>query len=92
MTARRRRIRRPFALIIGAATLALAPYAGAAPAAADPVTDPCQLAFSLFCRFVPMLPELEHSVDLTQNQPPADPAAALPESMPPPDPCAAGCV
>lgn len=50
--------------------LAAAPYVGAVPAAADPITDPCQLAFSLFCRFVPMLPELEHNVDLTQNQPP----------------------
>jgi len=64
----------------------------AAPASADPVSDPCQLAFSLFCRFVPILPELEHSVDLTLDQPPADPAVPLPESLPPPSPCAAGCV
>ena len=76
----------------GTALLVLTFPVPAAPASADPVSDPCQLAFSLFCRFVPMLPELEHSVDLTVDQPPADPAAPLPESLPPPSPCAAGCV
>ncbi|BDD96329.1 Uncharacterised protein [Mycolicibacterium fortuitum] len=92
MNAKRRYVRRPFSLLAGATMLAAAPSVGAVPAAADPITDPCQLAFSLFCRFVPMLPELEHNVDLTQNQPPADRAAPPPENMPPPDPCAAGCV
>ncbi|OBF37456.1 hypothetical protein A5719_21850 [Mycolicibacterium peregrinum] len=75
-----------------AAVLATAAFAGAPTAVAEPAEDPCGLTFSLFCRLVPIVPELEHSVDLTVNQPPVDPAAPPPESMPPPDPCAAGCV
>ena len=77
------------AAALAAAALLFGP---AAPVAADPVVDPCQLAVSLFCRMVPIAPELEHSVDLTQNQPPADPAAPLPEDFVPAPPCAAGCV
>ena len=75
------------ATIVTTALFAVAP-----PAAAEPPEDPCALAISVFCRFVPIAPELEHSVDLTRNQPPADPAAPLPESNPIPDICAYGCV
>ncbi len=64
----------------------------ASPAVADPVEDPCTLAFSFFCSFVPIAPHLEHSVDLTQNQPPADPAAPSPDDFVPTSPCASGCV
>lgn len=78
---------------VSAMTLLIStPAAITASAAADPITDPCQLAFSLFCRMVPIAPELEHSIDLTQNQPPGDPAAPLPEDFVPPDPCAGGCI
>jgi hypothetical protein len=44
------------------AALGLAPTAGA-----DPSDDPCQLAVSFLCRFVPMAPDLDHDVDLTQD-------------------------
>jgi hypothetical protein len=64
----------------------------AGPAAAEPGDNPCDLAISYFCKFVPIAPELEGDVDLTQQLPPADPNAPLPESLPPADPCAAGCI
>ena len=64
----------------------------AAPASAEPGDDPCELATNFFCRFVPIAPHLEGDVDLTQQQPPADPAAPPPESLPPADPCAMGCI
>ena len=63
-----------------------------APADADPVENPCDLAINFFCRFVPIAPHLEGDVDLTQQLPPADPAAPPPESLPPADICAAGCI
>jgi hypothetical protein len=79
-------------LFVAATLLATAPVAMATPAAADPGSNPCQLAFSPFCRMVPIAPDLDRNLDLTQGQPPADPAATLPDDFPPPDPCAAGCV
>ncbi|BBX18288.1 fibronectin-binding protein [Mycolicibacterium duvalii] len=39
----------------------------AAPAAADPAADPCQLAVTFLCRFVPMAADLDHNIDLTQE-------------------------
>ncbi|WP_235892258.1 fibronectin-binding protein [Mycolicibacterium hodleri] len=83
---------RRIGILATAILLAVAPVAMAAPAAADPDNDPCQFAFSLFCRLVPIAPDLDHNIDLTQDQPPVDPAAPLPESLLRPDPCAAGCV
>jgi hypothetical protein len=62
------------ALGVAAAALGLA-----APAAADPADDPCQLAVSFLCRFVPMAPELDHDVDLTQ-----DPGALNGQPLPEP--------
>ena len=64
----------------------------AGPANAEPGDNPCDLAVNFFCKFVPIAPDLEDDIDLTQQQPPADPNAPLPESLPPLDPCAAGCI
>jgi hypothetical protein len=63
-----------------------------APATAQPGDNPCELAVNFLCRFVPIAPDLDHDVDLTQQQPPADPNAPPPESLPVADPCAAGCI
>jgi hypothetical protein len=60
-----------------------------APAIADPSEDPCQLAVSFLCKFVPMAPELDGDVDLTKQVPVMDPAVAPCESRPP-DICSAG--
>jgi hypothetical protein len=70
-----------------------------APAAADPVDDPCQLAVSFLCRFMPMAPGLDHDIDLTQNSGTLNgqslqqmPAGELPEDAPPAPVCgASGC-
>jgi hypothetical protein len=62
------------------------------PAAADPSADPCPLAMVLICRMVPVAPNLEGDVDLTKQQPPADPLAPAPDSLPPADNCARGCI
>jgi hypothetical protein len=71
----------------------------AAPAGADPGDNPCQLAVSFLCRFVPLAPDLDHDIDLTQSpgtingqQLPEMPASGQsPEDLPPADPCANGC-
>ena len=47
----------------------------ATPATAEPGDNPCELAVSFLCQFVPLAPGLDHDVDLTQQQPPADPNA-----------------
>jgi hypothetical protein len=39
----------------------------ATPAGADPGFDPCQDSVTFLCRMVPMVPDLDHDVDLTQN-------------------------
>ena len=70
----------------------------AVPAGADPGDNPCEFSISFVCRFVPIAPDLEGDIDLTQQPPPVDPAAPpqeappLPESPPPPDICANGCI
>jgi hypothetical protein len=77
---------------IGAAVLL------AVPAGADPGDNPCEFSVSFICRFVPIAPDLEGDIDLTQQPPPVDPAAPLPEvpppaDVPPPvDICANGCI
>jgi hypothetical protein len=63
----------------------------AAPASAEPGDNPCELAITFLCRIVPVAPDLDHDVDLTQQQP-VDPNAPPPESLPVVDPCAAGCI
>jgi hypothetical protein len=79
------------ATVAGLSALATAVFL-AVPASAQPGDNPCDLAINFFCRFVPIAPDLEDDIDLTQQQPPADPNAPLPESLPPLDPCAAGCI
>lgn len=64
----------------------------AVPVSADPGDNPCQLAVTFLCKFVPIAPDLEGDVDLTKDQPPADPNAPPPESLPVVNPCAAGCI
>jgi hypothetical protein len=62
----------------------------AAPASAEPGDNPCELAVNFLCRFVPIAPDLEGDIDLTQQQP-ADPNAPPPESLPVAPICAVGC-
>ncbi len=75
------------------ATALLAGHAAGLPAAAlaEPVTDPCSLSVTILCHFVPMAPDWEGDIDLTQNQPPADPTVPEPESRQPADYCFNGC-
>jgi len=63
----------------------------ATPPSAEPGDNPCEFAISYFCKFIPIAPDLEGDVDLTQQQP-VDPNAPPPESLPVADPCSAGCV
>jgi hypothetical protein len=39
----------------------------AAPAGADPGFDPCRSMFNPICRMVPIMPDLDHDIDLTQD-------------------------
>ena len=57
------------------------------PASAAP-DNPCDLALSFFCRFVPTAPDLEGDVDLSTQVPLTSPD----ESLPPVDVCARGCM
>jgi hypothetical protein len=70
-----------------AALLASAPQA---PAQVGP--PPCELALTFLCNMLPVAPELDHNLDLTQHLPPADPNSPPPESLPVINPCAAGCI
>jgi hypothetical protein len=54
------------AAIILSGTVATGLYL-AVPAGADPGFDPCRANVTPFCRMVPMMPDLDHDVDLTQN-------------------------
>jgi len=82
-------------VVIIAIGLIAAAFGVAAPAGADPADDPCQLAVSFLCRFVPM----DHDVDLTQDpgalngQPLPEPPSGepAPEPAPPADLCVNGC-
>jgi hypothetical protein len=51
-------------LALGTATTGL--YL-AVPAGADPDVDPCRSIAIPFCRLLPMVPDLDHDVDLTQS-------------------------
>jgi hypothetical protein len=77
--------------VIAAAAALTAGVFLAAPATADPGGNPCELAVTFLCKFVPVAPDLDGDVDLTQQQP-VDPNAPPPESLPVADPCAAGCI
>jgi hypothetical protein len=63
----------------------------ATPASAEPGDSPCEFAINYFCKFMPIAPDLEGDIDLTQQQP-VDPNAPPAESLPVADPCAAGCI
>lgn len=39
----------------------------AVPAGADPGYDPCRSMLNPICRMVPMAPDLDHDIDLTQD-------------------------
>jgi len=66
--------------------------AAAAPAAAEPGENPCELALSFVCHFVPIAPDLDRDVDLTQQLSPDGPAIAPSDPLPPTNPCSAGCI
>ena len=78
-------------MVIAAAAALTAGLLLAAPATAEPGDNPCELAVTFLCRFVPIAPDLDQDVDLTQLQP-IDPNAPPPESLPVVDPCTAGCI
>ncbi len=56
----------------------------AAPVHADPADNPCELAVTFLCQFMPIAPDLEHDIDLTVEQPPYDPAYPVDPAVPPP--------
>lgn len=58
---------------------------------AAPDDNPCDLVVGLLCRFIPMAPELEGDVDLTEGQS-VDPNAPSPDTRRPADICANGCM
>ncbi len=61
-------------------------------ASAAPGDDPCRLAVSFICAFVPVAPELDGDVDFTKQLPSVDLTAPPADALSPFDPCAAGCV
>lgn len=70
------------ALAVGAAAIGLA-----TPVNATPAEDPCQLAVTFLCQFMPIAPHLEHDIDYTVDQPPVDPALPpVDPALPPPPP------
>lgn len=88
---RRLRIRRRVAAAIGLGALGFV-IASAPASLAEPVENPCQLAVTVLCHFMPIAPELEGDIDLTQNMPAADPSVPLPEERMPADYCVNGCI
>jgi hypothetical protein len=78
-------------MMLAAATALAAGTLFAVPASADPGDNPCEFAINYFCKFMPIAPDLEGDIDLTQQRP-VDPNAPPPESLPVVDPCAAGCI
>lgn len=75
--------------LVAATATAVGMLIGAPQAVAQDGAPPCELALAFVCSVLPMAPDLDHNVDLTQNQPPAGPP---PESLPVLNPCAAGCI
>ncbi|GJF11259.1 hypothetical protein NGTWS0302_28350 [Mycolicibacterium cyprinidarum] len=83
-------------LALGASALTLGV---AAPASAQPGGNPCELALSFVCQFVPIAPDIEHDIDLTQTsgtiagQPvPQMPSPPDTDYGPPAPICANGCI
>ncbi|MCV7102847.1 hypothetical protein [Mycobacterium palustre] len=57
-------IKRAALILLGAMTTGLCL---AVPAGADPGFDPCRSSVPFICRMFPMMPDLDHDLDLTQN-------------------------
>ena len=76
---------RMLALAMGGTAAVMWP---AAPALADPGMPPCGM-LSPICNLVPTMPELDHDIDLTVQQPPV---GAPSESLPPTDVCTVACI
>lgn len=82
-------VKRAVIMALGAVTTGL--YF-AAPAGADPGSDPCHAAFISLCRIFPAMPDLDHDIDLTQDpdawttgqEPASQPGAGQPASTQPP--------
>jgi hypothetical protein len=74
-------------LLIAAAIAITGMELSGARASAAP-DNPCDLAVSFFCRFVPIAPDLDGDVDLSTQLPSAPPD----EALPPVDICARGCM
>ncbi|WP_395309744.1 fibronectin-binding protein [Mycobacterium sp. AMU20-3851] len=68
----------PTRTALAALAAVAAALAMAGPVHADPADNPCELAITFLCQFMPIAPELEHDIDLTVDQPPADPAVPPP--------------
>jgi hypothetical protein len=69
-------------VLIASAVVAIGAAAATAglarPAVAGPDDDSCKAALSPLCSLVPAMPDLDHDIDLTQDQTalaPGDPAA-----------------
>lgn len=57
-------VKRAIVIAIGTTVVALGL---AAPSQAEPGDDPCPLAMAFLCRMLPVAPDLDHDIDLTQN-------------------------
>ncbi|BBZ31493.1 hypothetical protein [Mycolicibacterium confluentis] len=82
-------LRRAAIATFAAATGTAAAVAFAGTASADPGGPPPCGPLGFVCNMLPMMPELDHDLDLTQNQPPA---TIDTENSVPADACAMGCV
>jgi hypothetical protein len=60
-------------------------------ASADGGDDPCELAATFLCRFLPIAPELDGDVDLSKQLPPADGPTVAVEPQIPADQCTPRC-
>lgn len=73
-----RRVRSRMAVTSLSLVLGVGGLGSAAPAGAQPVDNPCDLAIGLLCQFLPIAPQLDHDIDLTVEQVPALPPADVP--------------
>jgi len=69
---------------VAAVGAAVAAFCCAPQAGADRGNDPCELAIPLLCKFMPVAPDLDHDIDLTQNSATINgtPVPRLPASNP----------
>lgn len=75
-------------LAVAAASAAAAVIYLAVPANADPGNDPCTLAASFLCAFIPTAPDLDHDVDMTKD---FGTDNTNPDAKQPTDICIGGC-